>query len=70
MRFSFILAENLVERDSEPADPNELWAADITYIRTWEGWLYLAVLIDLWSRRVVGWSIAAASTPATRTGRS
>jgi putative transposase len=37
--------------------PNRVWASDITYIRTWEGWLYLAVVIDLFSRRVVGWSM-------------
>ncbi len=55
---SMPVAENLVKRDFEPDGPDELWAADITYIRTWEGWLYLAVVIDLWSRRVVGWSMA------------
>lgn len=43
------VAKNLVERQFAPAGPDELWAADITYIRTWEGWLYLAVVIDLWS---------------------
>jgi putative transposase len=37
--------------------PNRAWAGDITYVRTWEGWLYLAVVIDLYSRRVVGWSM-------------
>lgn len=52
------VAGNLVERDFEPSGPDETWAADITCIRTWEGWLYLAVVIDLWSRRVVGWSMA------------
>ncbi len=39
-------------------EPNRVWASDITYVRTYEGWLYLAVVIDLFSRRVVGWSIA------------
>jgi putative transposase len=52
------IAANLVKRDFEPCGPDELWAADITYIRTWEGWMYLAVVLDLWSRRVVGWSMA------------
>jgi transposase InsO family protein len=37
---------------------NEAWAGDITYVRTWEGWLYLAAVIDLGSRRVVGWAMA------------
>jgi putative transposase len=39
------------------AEPNEVWVTDITYIRTHEGWLYLAVVVDLYSRRVVGWSL-------------
>ncbi len=51
-------AANLVARDFNPTAPNAVWAADITYIRTWQGWLYLAVVIDLFSRRVVGWAIA------------
>jgi len=49
---------NLVQRQFSPNSPNEIWAADITYIRTWEGWLYLAVVIDLFSRRVIGWAMA------------
>jgi putative transposase len=49
---------NLVQRKFSPKGPNVIWAADITYIRTWEGWLYLAVVIDLFSRRVVGWAMA------------
>jgi len=51
-------APDLVERDFYPQAPNRLWAADITYIRTWEGWLYLASVIDCYSRRCVGWAIA------------
>src|ERR1044071_4865260 len=38
--------------------PNRLWVADISYLRTWEGWLYIAVVVDCYSRRVVGWSSA------------
>jgi len=49
---------DLVQRDFAPTGPNQLWVGDITYIRTWEGWLYLAVLLDCYSRRVVGWSMA------------
>jgi putative transposase len=51
-------APDLVERDFDPSEPNRLWAADITYIRTWEGWLYLASVMDLFSRRIVGWALA------------
>jgi putative transposase len=51
-------APDLVERDFDPTEPNRLWSADITYIRTWEGWLYLASVMDLYSRRIVGWALA------------
>ncbi|NJN70718.1 MAG: IS3 family transposase [Nitrospira sp.] len=52
------VAENLLDHQFEVTAPNQAWAADITYVRTWEGWLYLAVVIDLFSRRVVGWALA------------
>lgn len=48
---------NTLDRAFNVSAPNRVWASDITYIRTWEGWLYLAVVIDLFSRRVVGWSM-------------
>ena len=51
------VADDLVERDFQPAGPNVLWVADITYLRTWEGWLYLAAVQDAYSRRIVGWSM-------------
>ena len=51
------VAENLLARDFAATRPNEKWVSDITYIRTREGWLYLAVIIDLFSRKVVGWSM-------------
>jgi putative transposase len=51
------IAENILARDFAASHPNEKWVSDITYIRTREGWLYLAVIIDLYSRRVVGWSM-------------
>ena len=51
-------APDLVERDFNPAEINRLWVADITYIRTWEGWLYLASVMDCYSRRIVGWAMA------------
>lgn len=52
------VAENVLDRDFDPAGPNEAWCADITYIPTREGWLYLAVVEDLFSRMIVGWSMA------------
>jgi putative transposase len=50
-------APDLVERDFRPAAPDRLWVADITYVRTWQGFLYLAVVLDCFSRRVVGWAM-------------
>jgi putative transposase len=51
-------ATDLVERQFRPAAPNALWVADITYLRTGEGWLYLAAVQDAYSRAIVGWSMA------------
>jgi transposase InsO family protein len=53
------VAENLLQQDFSPLAPNRCWAGDITYIRTTAGWRYLAVWIDLYSRRVVGWAMGA-----------
>jgi putative transposase len=39
--------------------PNKVWVTDITYVRTWQGWLYLAVVMDLFSRRIIGWAASA-----------
>jgi putative transposase len=50
-------APDLVKRNFTPEAPNHLWVADITYVRTWEGWLYLAFVLDTYSRKVVGWSM-------------
>jgi putative transposase len=52
-------APDLVDRQFEAAGPNRLWVADITYIATGAGFLFLAVVLDVWSRRVVGWALAA-----------
>jgi transposase InsO family protein len=49
---------DLVKRDFTSRGPDRLWVADITYINTWEGWLYLAIVLDAFSRRVVGWALA------------
>lgn len=51
-------APDLVERNFSSAGPDRLWVADITYVPTWAGFLYLAVVLDVWSRRIVGWSMA------------
>ena len=51
------IAPNVLDRQFEVSHPNRSWVGDITYLRTLEGWLYLAVIIDLFSRRVVGWAI-------------
>jgi putative transposase len=52
-------APDLVDRQFVADRPNALWVADITYIPTWVGFLYLAVVLDVWSRKIVGWAIAA-----------
>jgi putative transposase len=54
---SLPVAENLLDRHFKPEAPDQVWTSDITYIATDEGWLYLAVVIDLFSRQVVGWSM-------------
>jgi putative transposase len=51
-------AQDLVQRDFSADGPNRLWVADITYVPTWAGYLYLAVVLDVWSRLVVGWAMA------------
>jgi putative transposase len=52
------VANNLLARDFEASGPNEKWVSDITYIRTLEGWLYLATTMDLWARNIVGWAMS------------
>ena len=51
------VADDLVDRTFASAAPNRVWVADITYLRTWQGWLYLVAVQDLYSRRIVGWSM-------------
>jgi putative transposase len=57
------IAENLLKQDFSATAPNQKWVTDITYIPTGEGWLYVAAIVDLFSRRVVGWAMS--STMAT-----
>jgi putative transposase len=56
-RHGLPIAPNLLDRNFTPAAPNQAWAGDVTYIPTEDGWLFLAVVMDLFSRRIVGWSM-------------
>jgi putative transposase len=58
------IAPNILERDFEVALPNTAWVTDVTYVWTHEGWLYLAAILDLYSRRVVGWAASACNDRA------
>ncbi len=51
-------SDDLVKRDFTATGPDQLWVADITYVPTWAGFLYLAVVLDVWSRRIVGWAMS------------
>jgi transposase InsO family protein len=57
------IAENILNRQFNPAEPNRAWASDITYVRTRTGWLYLAVVMELFSRKIIGWAMGP-SMPA------
>jgi putative transposase len=62
IRLEHFIAPNLLDREFKATRPNEKWVADFTYIATGEGWLYLAVVLDLFSRRIVGWSMQPTMT--------
>jgi len=53
-----VVAKNILNREFKAANPGEKWVSDITYLRTIAGWLYLTVVIDLWDRKVIGWSMS------------
>lgn len=57
-----VASPNLLKRQFDVVEPNKVWVTDITYIHAYEGWLYLAVVLDLFSRQVVGWSMKAQMT--------
>lgn len=59
---SHAVADNLVNMDFNPTGMNQVWAGDITYLKTAQGWLYLSVVMDLYSRRIIGWSISPRMT--------
>ncbi len=54
----FRISPNLLDRDFSPAGPSKSWVSDITYIRTEQGWLYLTMIMDLYDRKIIGWSMA------------
>jgi hypothetical protein len=64
------VAPNVLDRSFEAPAPNRKWIADFTYIWTAEGWLYVAAVIDLFSRRVVGWSMSAGMSACVWDNRS
>ena len=68
-KHSHPVAPNILDQDFTASTPNQVWVSDITYIPTDEGWLYLASTLDLYSRRVVGWSMSA-SMPASLVERA
>jgi putative transposase len=55
-KHGFALSPNLLNRDFYPKRQGEAWVSDITYVRTYEGWLYLTIIIDLADRKIIGWS--------------
>lgn len=57
-KHDFVVANNVLNREFSVSTPNHVWLADITYLWTLEGWLYIAVLLDLFSRRAIGWAMA------------
>ena len=61
-KYSDRVADNLLNQNFNPVGPNEVWAGDVTYLKTGEGWMYLAIVMDLYSRRIVGWHIQTRMT--------
>jgi transposase InsO family protein len=57
-RHHYARSENILNRDFHAEYPGEKWVSDITFLRTTSGWLYLTVVLDLWDRKVIGWSMA------------
>ena len=63
-KHDYYVAPNLLQRQFNPAKPNHVWAGDITYIHTRNGWLYLATVMDLYSRKIIGWSMNTSMSAA------
>jgi transposase InsO family protein len=66
-KHNYPVAPNLLERHFQVTAPNQVWVTDITYIRTFEGWLYLAAVMDLYSRKIVGWAMSETMKTALAT---
>lgn len=58
----YVITPNVLDRQFDPARPDQTWVTDITYIKTHEGWLYLGAVMDLFSRRIIGWSMSSRMT--------
>ena len=56
------VADNLLNQNFNPQGYNQVWAGDVTYLKTGEGWMYLAIVMDLYSRRIIGWSLSKRMT--------
>ena len=54
--------QDLVKRQFDAERPNQLWVADFTYVSTWQGWLYVAFIIDAYAKRIVGWNVSSSMT--------
>ena len=61
-KHSNAVADNLLNQNFNPVGVNQVWAGDITYLKTGEGWMYLAIVMDLHSRRIIGWAISKRMT--------
>jgi putative transposase len=61
-KHSDAVADNLLNMNFNPGGPHQIWAGDMSYLKTGEGWLYLAIVMDLYSRRIVGWHISKRMT--------
>src|SRR5947209_11150091 len=62
--YTTLFRSNVLERQFDVDAPNSVWVTDVTYIATTQGWLYLAVMLDLFSRRVVGWAVSETNDTA------
>ena len=61
-KHSHQVADNLINQDFNPDNSNQVWAGDVTYLRTHEGWMYLAIVMDLYSRKIIGWAMSKRMT--------